>query len=115
MRTNCKYIIFILCVVLLLSTTFTMAADEEKQERIVEQVSVTNVEVPVRVLYKGKPATGLTIDDFEIYEDKKKMKIHAFYEKKKTIKLNVKDGDTTTETVYSVKPRTHVLVFSITD
>ncbi|MCP4156918.1 MAG: hypothetical protein GY757_54905, partial [bacterium] len=115
MRTNCKYIIFILCVVLLLSTTFTMAADEEKQERIVEQVSVTNVEVPVRVLYKGKPATGLTADDFEIYENKKKMKIHAFFEKKKTIKLDVEDGESTTQTVYSVIPRTYVLVFSITD
>ncbi len=58
---------------------------ETKQKRIVEKVTVTNVEVPVRVLYKGKPITGLTIDDFTVYENRKEVKINGFFTKTKTL------------------------------
>ncbi|MCP4147101.1 MAG: hypothetical protein GY757_05060 [bacterium] len=116
MRKRFMGIALMLCFAMLFSTTFAMAADEKKQERIVEEVTVTNVEVPVRVLYKGKPAAGLTVDDFEVFDGKKKMKIHAFFEKKKTIKLDNRTAQTGTETgTVTVQPRTYVLVFSITD
>ncbi|MGD2088760.1 MAG: hypothetical protein PVH61_21455 [Candidatus Aminicenantes bacterium] len=39
-----------------------------------EKVTVTNVEVPVRVLYKGEPVANLSKDDFTIYENQEKDK-----------------------------------------
>ena len=88
------------------------SAQEKEHKPIVEEVTVTNVEVPVRVLYKGKPVTDLTKDDFTIYENKKKMKINGFFLKRKKVKVTG-----TTEVIREskpVKPRTFVLVFSIT-
>ena len=38
------------------------------QPRFAETVAVREVQVPVRVLVRGKPLAGLTIDDFEIYD-----------------------------------------------
>jgi hypothetical protein len=102
-----------------MSTPFTslahpgQSAQEKEHEPIVEKVTVTNVEVPVRVLYKGEPVTDLTKDDFTIYENKKKMSINGFFLKRKKVKVTG-----TTEVIREskpVKPRTFVLVFSITD
>jgi hypothetical protein len=89
------------------------SAREQEHEPIVEKVTVTNVEVPVRVLYKGEPVTDLTKDDFTVYENKKKMKINGFFLKRKKVKVTG-----TTEVIRESKPpkpRTFVLVFSITD
>jgi len=89
------------------------SAQEQEHEPIVEKVTVTNVEVPVRVLYKGEPVTDLTKDDFTLYENKKKMAINGFFLKRKKIKVTG-----TAEVIQEstpVKPRTFVLVFSITD
>lgn len=92
----------------------SLSADQEQeQERIKEKVTVTNVEVPVRVLYKGKPVTDLTKDDFEIYENKKKMKIHGFFIKRKKIDTAESIGNKYLEK--EIPSRTFVLVFSITD
>jgi hypothetical protein len=88
-------------------------AQEREHEPIVEEVTVTNVEVPVRVLYKGEPVIDLTKDDFTLYENKKKMKINGFFLKRKKVKVTG-----TTEVIREskpLKPRTFVLVFSITD
>ena len=38
------------------------------QERFSDMIAVTEVEVPVRVLVKGKPLAGLTRTDFELYD-----------------------------------------------
>jgi hypothetical protein len=89
------------------------SAQEKEHEPIVEKVTVTNVEVPVRVLYKGEPVTDLKKEDFTIYENKKKMAINGFFLKRKKIKVTG-----TAEVVQEskpVKPRTFVLAFSITD
>jgi hypothetical protein len=89
------------------------SAQEKEHEPIVEKVTVTNVEVPVRVLYKGEPVTDLTKEDFTIFENKKKMKINGFFLKRKKVKVTG-----TTEVIREskpLKPRTFVLVFSITD
>jgi hypothetical protein len=87
-------------------------ADQE-QEKILEKVTVTNVEVPVRVLQKGKPVTGLTKDDFVLYENKKKVQINGFFTKKKKIKLTA-EQTAGVEPVPGIAPRTFVLVFNVT-
>ncbi len=45
------------------------------QQGYQEKVVVTEVEVPVRVFYKGKPVKDLTKEDFEIYENGIKQEI----------------------------------------
>ena len=92
---------------------YLLADQEQEQERIVERITVTNVEVPVRVLYKGKPVTDLTKEDFEIYENKKKMKIHGFFIKRK--KIDAAESIGNKELGKEIPSRTFVLVFSITD
>jgi len=88
---------------------------EPEHEKIVEKVTVINVEVPVRVFYKGEPVTDLTKDDFIIFEGKKKVKIHGFFLKRKRINITG-----TKEVIIKDKPaplpmRTFVVVFRITD
>jgi len=87
---------------------------EEKHDPIVEKVTVTNVEVPVRVLFKGKPVTNLSKDNFTLYENKQKMDINGFFLKRKKIKVPLTQ-ETESRQYSSLPPRTFVLVFSITD
>ncbi len=90
-------------------------SNDQEQERIVEKVTVTNVEVPVRVLYKGEPVADLTKDDFILYENGKKMEVNAFYLKRKKIKITPTAPQETAETQKAVVlPRTFVLVFNVT-
>jgi len=91
-----------------------MWSQEQDQEPIVEQVTVTNVEVPVRVLHKGQPVTDLTIDDFSLFENKKKVKINGFYKKSKTLTITQPQAGETS-TAVSTEPRTFVLVFNVSN
>ncbi len=38
-------------------------------QRFGEAIAITEVEVPVQVLHRGEPVRGLTVDDFEIFDD----------------------------------------------
>jgi hypothetical protein len=93
----------------------------QEHEPIVEEVAVYNVEVPVRVLYKGKPVDNLTKEDFTVYERNKEVKINGFFIKRKTIKINRSTRPLETQTKEislppsRVTPRTFVLTFNITD
>jgi len=92
----------------------------QEEERIVEKVTVTNVEVPVRVLFKkdNQPVVDLKKEEFTLYEDGKKMEINGFYQKSKTIKLMGELGTETAaaETVpVQPTPRAFVLVFNVVD
>jgi len=60
-------------------------------QEISHDVSVINIEVPVRVFKGSKFVNNLTINDFEIYEDGKLQKIEAVYLIKKT---NIKREET---------------------
>jgi hypothetical protein len=91
----------------------TQNKQEIEYKPIIEKVTVTNIEVPVRVLYNNRPVTDLTKNDFIIYEDNKKMEINGFFLKRKKIKGTV-TSEVTSEQA-SPPPRTFVLVFSITD
>lgn len=92
------------------------AQDDAKHDPILENVTVTNVEVPVRVLYKGKPVDNLKQEDFAVYEGKNKVKINGFYLKRK--RIDVFGSPVNTGGPGKVKKkrgRTFVLVFNITD
>ena len=56
----------------LLAQSATSKADEAntsfEDERFSDMISVTEVEVPVRVLIKGKPLLGLHVENFELYD-----------------------------------------------
>jgi hypothetical protein len=53
--------------------------------KITEKVEVINVEVPVRVFYRGELVRNLTKKDFTLYEGDEKQFINGFYSKKKSI------------------------------
>ncbi|MFC2141258.1 hypothetical protein ACFLQP_03065, partial [Acidobacteriota bacterium] len=82
---------------------------EKEHEPIVEKVTVTNVEVPVRVLFKGKPVDDLTKADFTLFEDNQKMEINGFFVKRKKIKITQPPGSPP-----ALPPRTFVMAFNIT-
>jgi hypothetical protein len=93
------------------------SAQEKEHEPIVEEVTITNVEVPVRVLYKGEPVADLTKDDFTIYENREKVEINGFFVKRKKIKITSSSGTTKpTEQEMSLapRPRMFVLAFNVT-
>ena len=87
----------------LLLIFFVIAALSAAQERVKEEVKVVNVEVPVRVFYKGSPVDHLTIDDFKLYENKKKQTIDSLNIVRKKIKVDQN------------KPRCFVFLFRITN
>lgn len=63
-----------LCVVLAVATALSTFA-----QNFSESVQVTIVEVPVQVVDRaGKPVRGLTVADFELYDDGKRVNISGF-------------------------------------
>ncbi len=50
---------------------------QEKDMR--EDIVVLNVEVPVRVMYKGKLVDNLKKSDFRLFENGKEQEINGFY------------------------------------
>jgi hypothetical protein len=100
--------------ILFLITGLSISLVSQEHQRIVEKVEVTNIEVPVRVLYKGKPVTDLTIEDFTLYEGRKKMTINGFYKKSKTLTF-AQPGGATETMAPPQEPRTFVLVFNVSN
>ena len=82
-----SWIVTVLCLVILILAV-PLGAQEEQSERELPQgefedivnVKVINVIVYVRDKKTGEPITGLTIDDFELHEDKRPVKLTNFYE-----------------------------------
>ena len=71
-------------LILILISPF-LICPQEQDKPLKEKVKVVNVEVPVRVYYKGKPVDNLTKDDFKIFENKKIQTINGFFIKRKKI------------------------------
>lgn len=110
-----KKLILILFILWLASPIISPV--QEQEEKIREDVTVTNVEVPVRVFYKGKVVDNLTRKDFKLYEDKKLQAINGFYLKRR--KINIQDIALTTkkqdQEPKSQPSRFFVLVFRLTN
>jgi len=85
MKKICFMVVaFLLAIGILLCA---QPAQEQEQAMAQEEVKVVNVEVPVRVFYKGKPVDNLNRDDFKLYEDKKLQVINGVNIKRNKIKL----------------------------
>ncbi|MEN8154647.1 MAG: hypothetical protein ABFR75_11560 [Acidobacteriota bacterium] len=100
-----KFYIIILSV--LYFTFFIFPQGKELRE----DVTVTNVELPVRVIFKKSPISGLTKDDFMLFVNGKEKKISGFYEEKKKISIGEAEYQANQRTF---DPRLFVLVFNIT-
>ena len=101
--------VFIFSCVSLMPSLYLSANQEQEHRKIMEKVTVTNIEVPVRVLYKGKPVDDLTKDDFQLYENKHRLSVNGFYMKRKKISMIKEQSPGETG-----KKRTFVLVFNVT-
>ena len=87
-------------------------------QEISHETIVVNIEIPVRVFKGNKFIDNLTIDDFEVYEDRILQKIEAVYLIKKTNieKEDVKIDKEKARKLYSPQlSRQFVLVFEIND
>jgi hypothetical protein len=82
----------------------------QEEDVIREEVSVVNIEVPVRVYLKGNQVENLSREDFELYEGKEQREINGFFVKKKTIKIQ-DTGQAAAE--QSLPSRYFVLAFQI--
>ena len=84
-----------------------------QEEDIQEDMVVVNVEVPVRVKYKGKLVDNLKKSDFKLYEDGKQIDINGFNIVRKKISSQKIELDSERRQVF--KPRFFVLAFSVTN
>lgn len=76
----------IICIfIFFISFVFPYAA-QEKDDVVKEKVKVVNIEVPVRVFFKGELVDNLTKADFKLFEGKKQQEINGFFVKRKKIK-----------------------------
>lgn len=98
-------------VVLIAVLSFFTWAKGQEHEKIVEEVEVVNVEVPVRVFSKGKPVTGLEKKDFKLLVNGKEQPINAFFE----VRKKIKPSETTVKQTADLPPRLFVLIFNISD
>jgi hypothetical protein len=79
------------------------------QEKLQEKVTVTAVEVPIRVVHKGQIVRDLKKEDFEVYENGVKQEITAFEAISR--KISVPQEERTAQQ----KKRLFVLIFNIFD
>jgi VWFA-related protein len=85
----------------------TIGAHSQQQRH---DVSVINIEVPVRVFRGDAFIDSLTLDDFEVYEDGKLQKVEAAYLVKK---MDIQKGEG--KKFVPQVSRTFVLLFQMTD
>jgi hypothetical protein len=86
------------------------------QEKPQEEVTVTAVEVPVRVLLKGKPVRDLTEDDFEVYENGVRQAItHIEIISRMIVQPRISVKEVQPAEIPPPKKRTFILIFDIFD
>jgi hypothetical protein len=83
------------------------------QTKLREEVTVTAVEIPVRVLLKNEVVKGLSKGDFEVFENGLKQEISGFEIVSRKIAGSV--GSDQIPTVERQKPRLFLLIFDIFD
>jgi DNA-binding MltR family transcriptional regulator len=99
------------CLIILTSAGLLSSSDQQKQR---EEVTVTAVEVPVRVLRNNDFVRGLARDDFEVYENGVKQVISGFEIISRKISGPVGPGPAVSFP-QPPKPRLFFLIFDIFD
>jgi len=94
-------------VLCLLSGALAVPACLAQEGRFGEEVEVLVVEVPVQVLRDGEPVRGLTAEDFEILEGRKRREIVAF----DVVDLTLTEGVAAPAATVPVAARRHLLLF----
>jgi len=105
-----KGILFVAAFFLI--TSFYLAADQS-QDKLKQEVTVTAVEVPVRILRGGQIIKDLKKEDFEIFENGLKQSISAFEIVSRRIAGSVDLGQI--PVLERQKPRLFLLIFDIFD
>jgi len=103
----------VLVFVLVLLTSSLGPIPGQAQDKPGQAVTVTSVEVPVRVLHKGELVKGLTKEDFEVYENGARQEITGFEVISRRISPEVALAPG--ELNVPAKPRLFVLLFHIFD
>jgi len=85
----------------------------QPQTQLKQEVTVTAVEVPVRVVRDGKVVKGLNKDDFEVYENGRRQMITSFEVVSRKIAGPVISGQI--PSLERSKPRLFLLIFDIFD
>jgi len=104
-----KSAVFFLISVFLLVSADALGGQQKLQEKAV----VTAVEVPVRVLFQGKPLKGLKAEDFEIYHNGVKQQITHF--EANTRKISSSREIPEEELIIKPGRRLFVLIFNVFD
>jgi len=83
------------------------------QEKQREEVTVTAVEVPVRVLHKGEMVKGLVKEDFELYENGVRQVVSGFDVVSRRISSPTEPSGAVS--IKSPQPRLFILIFDVFD
>jgi hypothetical protein len=97
----------------LIFLAFVLLSASSYQVKLREDVTVTAIEVPVRVLLKNEVVKGLSKDDFEVFENGLKQEISGFDIVSRRIAGSVGSGQITA--VERRNPRLFLLIFDIFD
>jgi len=103
----------VLVFVLVLWTSSLGPFPVQAQDKPGQAVTVTSVEVPVRVLHKGELVKGLTKEDFEVYENGVRQEITGFEVISR--RISPEAALSPGELNVPAKPRLFVLLFHIFD
>ncbi len=110
-----KILLIIGLFILSLSIIVPLSSSPRGQERIVEEMDVVNILVPVRVFHKGKPVEGLKKEDFQLYENGKLQRINTFQQFTRQIKRDTAAVKTLPGNVKADNSRFFVLIFNVFD
>jgi len=105
-----KLLPFVALFFFFLNLCFNLVPGQEKPQ---EEVTVIAVEVPVRVIHKGKVVKNLKKEDFEIYENGVKQEITAFEVHSR--KISIPKEISPEEMKIRPKRRLFILIFNIFD
>jgi VWFA-related protein len=103
----------VLSFALVLSLLGTGPFPIQAQDKPGQSVTVTSVEVPVRVLHKGELVKGLTKEDFEVYENGVRQDITGFEVISR--RISPETALSPEELKIPSKPRMFILIFQIFD
>ena len=105
-RRNSYPFLFIVSLIFFLNLNLNSVPEQEKLQ---EAVTVTAVEVPVRIFHKGQVVRNLKKEDFEVYENGVKQEITAFEIVSRKISIPQEERKT------HQKKRLFILIFNIFD